>query len=72
MADGREKFQEFLNLENRGFGYITKNKNIIDFLSYILCRKIGGLIENIIRNRFDGTLKALAHPIPADQIEKEG
>ena len=71
LSDGKDKFLSFLDLDRRGFGFLAKNKNIIEFLGYIMTRKVGSTIENILRKHHNGVLKELPEPITVSDIEEE-
>lgn len=69
--DSREKFIEFLNLTEKGFEFIERNKALLDFLSYLATRCIGNIIENIIRNRNNGKLEIITERITAEDAKEE-
>ncbi len=71
LSDGKEKFVALLDLDQRSFGFLSKNKNIIEFLGYILTRKVGCTVENILRKHNSGVLKELSGPISPQDIEGE-
>lgn len=71
LSDGKEKLVTFLDLENRGLGFLGRNKNMIEFIAYILCRIVGNTVENIIRHTNHGGLALLPEPLDAEQIEVE-
>ena len=71
LSEGKDKLLLFIDLGSRDLEFLSKNKNMIEFIAYILCRVVGNTIDTIVRQTNHGELKALQNSIEPKQIETE-
>lgn len=67
----KDKFIEFLALNEKSMDFIEKNKTITDFLSYLVTKAIGNIIENILRSHHNGKLEEIDKIITPEEAKAE-
>lgn len=71
LANGKERLLEYLGLEKKGFSYIGKHAKVVEFISYLLCRLVGNIVNNIIRKENHGILKQTEKSLIPEKLQPE-
>lgn len=60
---------KFVDLEAHKMDYLKNQKLQLEFISYVLCKKIGTVVERANRSLHNGILKALEVPLDTELLK---